>query len=65
MEKGQLIRVRGYGGEELIRRLVRETDSTLVICTEQEYEAAQREGREPRAVGFPKANLIAEMLSQR
>lgn len=59
MEKGQIVRVMGYGGEELVRRLVRETESTIIICTEQEYEAAQREGREPRAVGFPKNSLVA------
>ena len=59
MEKGQVVRVMGYGGKELQRRLIRETESTVIICTEEEYEAALREGREPRGVGFPKASLVA------
>jgi hypothetical protein len=52
MKKGQTIKLRGYGGEELVRCLVRLDKDTVVVCRPEEYESARLEGREPVTVGF-------------
>ena len=58
MESGQWVRLRGYGGQTLERRLVQETEQHLIVCTTEEFEQAIKEGRPPVAVGFPKDCLI-------
>ena len=60
MKNGDLIRLRGYEGQELVRRLIEVRDGVLVICREEEYQAAIREGREPRCVGFRTEYLLPE-----
>lgn len=61
MQKGDLIRVRAFGGKELIRRLIEVKDSVVLICKEEEYLAAQKEGREPTCVGFHIEDVIESM----
>ena len=63
MVKGQQVRLTAYGGAEIVRRVVGETDSTVIVCTDAEYDSAEREGREPRAVGFPKSTLVGEAFA--
>jgi len=46
-------------GEVLIWRVVRETDSVVVVCSEKEFQAAASEGREPSGIGFPKYDVVA------
>lgn len=60
MKSGQTIRVRGYGGEELVRRVVRLEKNIVVVCRLEEYEAARSEGREPVGVGFHVEDVIGE-----
>ena len=52
MKPGQEIKVRAYGGEELVRVLVRLEKDTVVVCRPDEYEKARAEKREPAGVGF-------------
>ena len=59
MTVGSLVKVRGYGGEDLIRRVIGETDEVLIVCLEEEYQASRQERREPVGVGFNKKYLVA------
>lgn len=58
MKFGDKVWVLAYGGEELERRVVEEGDGFLVVCREEEFQAAQQEGRKPRGVGFSKRYVI-------
>jgi len=60
MREGDLVRVRAYGGEQVMRRLVAVRGDILLICRDEEYEAAQREGRQPLCVGFHKEDIIVQ-----
>ena len=51
MQRGEVIRVRAYGGEEIERRVVEVTGSTVYLCRDEEFQAAEGEGREPTCVG--------------
>ena len=59
MTKGQVVTVRLYGGGTAERRVVSEKGRVVVICHEDEYLRAQREGREPSGAGFPREDVIA------
>ncbi|MBI4301185.1 MAG: hypothetical protein HY664_01080 [Chloroflexi bacterium] len=52
MNPGSLIRLRAYGGEEIVRRIVKINPGVVLVCKEEEYQSAQEEGREPISVGF-------------
>lgn len=58
MKRGDHVRLRGYGGEELVRRVVDETGAHVIVCTEEEYQAALKESRPPAAVGFRKTDIV-------
>ena len=52
MVRGDVIKLRAYGGEILIRRVVAIEDGIVFVSKEEEFEAANKESREPVAVGF-------------
>lgn len=58
MERGDWVRVRAYGGEIITRRVVEVDGDIIVICRDDEYQAARREGREPVSVGFPRSAIV-------
>ena len=58
MKAGQKIRVKAYGGEELVRVVLEEGDSYVVICREEEFIKAKSTGRTPQGVGFSKEFVI-------
>lgn len=58
MDYGQKVRMRAYGGEELERLVIQEGDDFVVVCREQEFQAAEREGRRPEGVGVLKRFII-------
>jgi len=60
MKIGQMIKLRGYGGEELVRCVVQLDKDTVVVCRPDEYEAARLEEREPIAVGFHITDIVDE-----
>jgi hypothetical protein len=60
MKIGQMIKLRGYGGEELVRCVVRLEKDIVVVCQPEEYETARSEGREPISVGFHVTDVIDE-----
>jgi len=59
MKPGQMVKLRGYGNEELVRRVLRLDKDIVVVCRQDEYEKAQSERREPLGVGFH----ISEVLN--
>jgi len=58
MVDGQLVTVRLYGGATAQRRVVSVKRDVVVICAEEEYQSALREGREPSGLGFPREDVI-------
>jgi len=52
-----MVEVREYGGKKLIRRVIADKGSTVVICNEAEYLAAMQEKREPEGIGFPRKSV--------
>jgi len=60
MEKGEIIKLKAFGGEELTRRVVAEEGDTIYVCKESEFQAAIAEGREPISVGFPVETIISK-----
>lgn len=56
-ERGQIVKAKAYGGEILERRVVKDLGRTVVICTDQEYKLAYKEGRDPEGVGFPRVDV--------
>jgi len=61
MIKGQRVTVRLYGGETGTRRVVAVKENVVVICAEEEYATAQRQGREPEGLGFPWDDVLDEV----
>jgi hypothetical protein len=62
--KGQIVTALMYGGEQASRRVIADKGNTIVICSEEEYQRAEREGREPQGIGFPRQDVL-ESPSQR
>lgn len=60
MQNGQKVTLRAYGGEELVRRVVRVEKDIVVVCRSEEYEKAKLEGREPLAVGFHIKDVVSK-----
>jgi hypothetical protein len=58
MKAGGIVTLRAYGGEEIVRRIVRVDKGIVVVCRTEEYEKAQKEGREPVVVGFRLRDVI-------
>jgi hypothetical protein len=52
LEPGALAEVVAAGGAVISRRIVAVERGRVFVCTDQEYEAAQKERREPICVGF-------------
>jgi hypothetical protein len=61
MVKGQLVTALLYGGGTAERRVVADKGDVIVICSEEEYQKALREGREPSGLGFPRVDVIELM----
>jgi hypothetical protein len=63
MELGDVVTVRAYGGEILTRRVVADLGKTIVVCSEAEFQRAQRNKREPSGVGFPREDVSSKQRS--
>ncbi len=57
MNKGQKVLATEYGGTKIVRRVISDNGSTVLICNENEYLEAMREKREPQGVGFPRDSV--------
>jgi hypothetical protein len=58
LKRGALIRVRAFGGKQIIRRFLSKRNGTVLICSDEEYQSARLERRKPTCVGFPLADVI-------
>jgi len=58
LKRGALIRVRAFGGKEIIRRFLTKRNGTVLICSDEEYQSASLERRKPTCVGFPLSDVI-------
>lgn len=58
MVKGQIVNAKLYGGATAARRVVLDKGDVVVICSEAEYQAAEKEGREPSGIGFPRQDIV-------
>ena len=59
LKQGQLVEVKAFGGENLIRRVVADLGKTVIVSAEREFEDAISCGKQPRGVGFPRADVKA------
>jgi hypothetical protein len=58
-EKGDLVRVKAYPNQILERRVVGTVDDKKVLlCNEDEFNAALADNREPTSIGFPVTDVI-------
>jgi len=58
IQNGDLVKVRAYGGQIQIRRLLEVRGQTAIISTDEECQTAKREGREPIKIGIPLDDVI-------
>jgi hypothetical protein len=58
LQKGSFIKLRAFGGKQIVRRFVRKHKGAVLICSNEEYRQASREHREPLCVGFPIDDVI-------
>lgn len=65
MSKGQQVIVKLYGGKTATRRVVAVKRDVIVICSEQEYQMAEKEGREPSGLGFPREDVLELAASRK
>lgn len=60
MRSGQIIKVRAYGNEILVRQVIQVKKDIVVICRPDEYNKSHIEGREPIGVGFQLKDVVEE-----
>lgn len=59
-QPGELVRVRAFGGKELIRRLVAVRQGIALVCNDEEYQAARKDNREPTCIGFRVGDVLGK-----
>ena len=47
VEIGKAVKLRAYGGQEIVRLVVDKRNETVYVCTEEEYKKAKLENRDP------------------
>lgn len=58
LKDGAIVKVMAYGDEIITRRCAGVRGQVALICSEQEWQAAQREQREPICTGFQAFNVV-------
>jgi hypothetical protein len=53
MIRGDLLIVKDFRGRQLKRVMWEEWGTSIVVCTEEDYNNWELTGKEPRVVGFP------------
>jgi len=64
MELGDLVRVRLYGGEEVVRRFLVQRKRCIVVCSEEEFRRSLEECREADGIGFPAEDILGSIDSE-
>ncbi len=57
-ERGDLVRVKGFGGREGLARVWEVRDRGYVLCSQSGYEKLLR-GESAARVGYPRVDVIA------
>lgn len=57
MQRGQVVTLDARFGE-IQRVIVEDLGQILLVCRKDEFQAAEKEGRIPIAIGFPKEAII-------
>lgn len=60
MKKGEVITVEGFDRKQVDCRLIEVRGDTAIVCSEQEWQKANREDREPECLGWPVASVKAK-----
>jgi len=55
----QLVRVRAFGGKQLVRRVVFARGDVVAVCCEEEYVKATEQRRKPGCIGFNVDAILA------
>ena len=63
--RGDIIRLRAFGGKQIVRRFVESLENSVLICTHAEYELALKEHREPLCIGFSPEDIIEPGVPRR
>ena len=58
LNAGDLVKVRVFGGQVVIRRLLRVEGQIAVLTVPEEPDRALKERREPVCIGFPLRDVI-------
>jgi hypothetical protein len=61
MRVGQRVEVMEAFDNKAVKRVVAADENNLYVCTEEEYQAAQREHREPLCIGFGRQFVLGVM----
>ena len=59
MKIGDLIKVQSFKDGALDRRIVEIYGETVYVCTDQEWQNAQNDRREPECVGFNRRFVLS------
>jgi hypothetical protein len=62
MKTGSLIKVRDWEGIVLTRQVVEIAVENVFVCTQEEWDKARQEGREPLSVAFPKDAIVGKVV---
>ncbi len=63
LQKGDKVKVRALGKQVLARRFVEIRGRTALICSDEEYQKALKDRRQPICIGFPIEEII-EVISE-
>lgn len=58
LKVGDKVLVRTMFGNLVPRRVVAFSEYGPLLCSDEEYEAARREGREPDSMGWPANHIL-------
>jgi len=64
MKIGSLVKLQAYGDEILTRKLIQQNKDTVIVCSTEEYDKAQLEGRKPICVGFHVKYVLEQRQKQ-
>ncbi len=57
---GNKVRLKTFNGSRIDRRIVAIRGDVIQVCSEDEWQRAQREGVQPSCIGFRISDVVAE-----
>lgn len=64
-KKGDLVKLKAFGNREIVRRFVGFKRDRVWVCSEEEFQAAEREKRKPECIAFLRSDVIPAEKSRR